>query len=253
MKKFILAILAVGAVATAQAQKPGSILVYGNAGFMTYKNTGDDGLPGTSDIINKQNAWNVSPGVGYQINKMLTLGVNFDISGTKNSTEAGPTTSEDRVREIGVGLFARTTMPISKRIFFFNQLNVSYLTGKATYENTGLSDQENAYKGFAANWFPAVGVNVTQCMALNFWFGGIGYGQKTWDKNNDEHSPSYLAVGETKESAFAVTFGHQFNFGISYNLGGRRMKGHMEPGMDRRHMDTNDDEDSSKSSSDVDE
>jgi hypothetical protein len=255
MKKFILAILAVGAVATAQAQKPGSILVYGNAGFTTYKNTGDDGLPGTSDLIEKSNTWNVSPGVGYQINKMLTLGVNLDISGTKSSMEMGPGTSEDRMREIGVGVFARMTMPINKTFFLFDQLNVSYLTGKETFESTGLSDQENAYKGFGAAWFPAVGVNVTHCLAVNFSFGGLGYAQRTWDKNNDPSSGSYLAVGETKESAFGITFGHQFNIGISANLGGRRMRGHMEPGMDRRHMDTNDDEDAPKSnkSSDVDE
>ncbi|HTM66013.1 MAG TPA: outer membrane beta-barrel protein [Flavipsychrobacter sp.] len=255
MKKFILAILAVGAVATAQAQKPGSILIYGDAGFSTNKTTNDDGLPGTSDVIYKQNMWNVSPGVGYQINKMLTLGVNLDISGAKNSMEMGPATGEQRVREIGVGLFARMTMPVSKRIFLFDQLNVSYLTGKETFESTGLSDQENAYKGFGAAWFPAVGVNITHCLALNFSFGGLGYAQRTWDKNNDPGSASYLAVGETKESAFAITFGHQFNIGISANLGGRRMRGHAEPGMDRRHMDTNDDEDAPKSnsSSDVDE
>lgn len=244
MKKFILAILAVGAVATAQAQKPGSILIYGDAGFSTNKTTDDNGLIPSSESINKSNVWNVSPGVGYQFNRMLTAGLRMNLSGHKTSSELSGTTNETKYNDLEAGAFVRMTMPINKIFFVFDQLNVSYLHGKRTTSVSLLPDAEDKYNGFAAEWYPAVGVNFTHCLALNFSFGGIGYAQKNWEM---------YGPGTQKTSDFDISFGKTFNIGISANLGGRRMKGHMEPGMDRRHMDTNDDEDSSKSSSDVDE
>lgn len=250
MKKFLLAILAVGTVATAQAQKPGSILIYGNAGFTTYKNTDDDGLPGSNDVISKDNMWNFSPGVGYQLNRNWTVGLNFNISGTRESIDYGAYTTENKMRELGVGPFVRMTMPIGRIFFLYNQLNVSYLSGKSTMDDGApvTPDVEETYKGFGAVWFPAVGVNFTKCLALNFSFGGLGYAQRNWDMTGPQ---------EVKESVFGVTFGRQFNLGISANLGGRRMKSHgMEPGMDRRHMDTSDDSEEDmpkRNSSDIEE
>lgn len=252
MKKFFLAILAVGAVATAQAQKPGSILIYGDAGYMADKETDDDGLPGTSDVVTKDRNWNFSPGVGYQFNRNWTAGINFGIGMTTSETDNGIITMESRMRELDAGLFIRHTMPINKTFFVFGQINASYLNGKNTWDDgvAGTPDVENTYNGFRVNWFPAVGVNFTKCMALNFSFGGLGYEKKNWDMTGPQ---------EVNQSSFAVTFGRQFNLGISANLGGKRYKGHTEPGMDHRHMDTTDDSEeedapkTKKSSSDVDE
>lgn len=252
MKKVLLAILAVGAVATAQAQKAGSILIYGNAGYSAYKETDDDGLPGTADVVNKNRMWNFSPGIGYQFNKNWTVGLNFGIGMNTETVDNGIITTEDQTRELMVGPFVRMTMPINKTFFLFNQINVSYLNGKETSDDgvAGTPDIESTYNGFGANWFPAVGVNFTKCMALNFSFGGLGYTNRKWDMTGPQ---------EISQSAFRFTFGRQFNFGISANLGGKRHRGHMEPGMDHRQMDDDDssDEDDApkkkKRSSDIEE
>lgn len=53
MKKLVLAILAVGSIATAQAQRAGSMLIYGNIGFEGHKSTDDAGLPGSRDVVTK--------------------------------------------------------------------------------------------------------------------------------------------------------------------------------------------------------
>lgn len=259
MKKLILAMLAVGAVASAQAQKPGSILIYGNAGFNSYKTTDNSGFPGASDDVSKKNVWNVSPGIGYQINRFLTLGLNLGVESVKETMDNGFVTAEDKTMGFQVGPFVRMTMPLNRTFFLFNQLNASFLTGKNTIDDgiNGTPDIEETYKGFGVAWFPAVGINFTKCMSLNFSYGGLGYAQKNWD---------LTGPAESKESAFAVTFGQQFNIGISANLGGRSsMKGrrhHMEPGMERRRMENWNDNDedmpkrekrSSDDSSDIDE
>src|SRR5690606_6373343 len=99
MKKFILAMLAVGAVASAQAQKPGSILIYGDAGFFSHKTTNNTGLPGANDVVNKENNWNITPGVGYQINRFLTLGLNLGVNSIKNTHDDGFITTENKTTE----------------------------------------------------------------------------------------------------------------------------------------------------------
>src|ERR1700756_1000817 len=68
MKKLILACLLVaGTVATANAQEPKSILLYGDVNLQTIRN---------SDI-SKDTHWDVTPGVGYQFNHNWTLGLSI--------------------------------------------------------------------------------------------------------------------------------------------------------------------------------
>jgi hypothetical protein len=238
MKKLILAILAVGAVATAQAQKAGSLLLYGTLGYQSTKVTSNLGTPGSTDVTTKNRAWQVAPGIGYQVNNFMTVGLNFGIAVGKNIQEATGTTAEFRTRDLLVGPFVRFTTPVSKSFFVYNQLNVAYLNGKTVNDDglAGTPDDEDRYNGFGALWFPAAGINVNDMTALNFSMGGLGYAQRNWDL---EGTPS------RKESGFVFTWGTQFNLGVSVNIGGRHnKKGHnMEPGMDNRHMDSSDDDD----------
>lgn len=233
MKKLILAIFAVGVVASAQAQS--GLLIYGMGGYQSGKSTFDDGLPGSLDLDAKTRGWQVMPGIGYQLNKMMAVGINFGLQGTKtmNETTAGITT-ENRANNIQIGPFIRMMMPINQYFFVYNQLNVSYLTGKNISDDgvAGTPDIENKYNGFGALWFPSVGVNVTRCMALTFEFGGIGYGMQKWDN---------AGPSETKNSGFGVTLGRGFTFGVQTVLGGKKRSGHREPGVDR-HMDLSDDQ-----------
>jgi len=254
MKKFLLAILAVGAVATAQAQKAGSIFLYGSAGYTGYKNTDDDGLPGTSDLVTKNRDWHIAPGVGFQLNKNWGVGLNFGVGINTKTVDDGSITTDDRMRGLMVGPFVRYTMPLNRTFFVFNQINVSYLNAKSTYDDgvAGTPDIESSANGFGANWMPAIGVNISRCMALTFDFGGLGYTKLNWDMTGPR---------EVNESEFNFNFGRTFNLGIQANFGGhsgRRHHGGMEPGMERRRMDTSDDdseEDAPKkrSSSDIEE
>ena len=236
MKKLILAALAVGSIATAQAQKAGSLLVYGDVGISRQSTTLDDGIVGTTNPEAIDFGFRLIPGVGYQINNWWTVGMNLGIGYNRTSTD--PETVEERNRQFLIGPFVRMTMPINKTFFLFHQANISYIDGKRTIDNPSpVSDEVYDTRGFAANIVPAVGINFTKCMALNFSFGGIQY---TWAKESNDFN-----AAETTTSKFDFTWGRQFNLGISANLGGRRaMKGHREPGMEhRRHMDMDDDDD----------
>ena len=240
MKKLILAIFAVGIAASTQAQ---GLLIYGLGGYQSVKNTQDDGLPGTPDVVTKNRGWQFMPGIGYQVNKMFAVGINFGIQGTKTINETGAgITPETRANNLQAGLFARMIMPIGEHFFLYNQLNASYLGGKTVSDDgvAGTPDIENKYKGFGVLWYPSVGVNITRCMAVTFEYGGIGYAQRKWDN---------AGPSETKQSGFGITFGRGFSFGVQATLGGKKHKGHREPGVDRR-MDTSDDDDMPRRSSD---
>lgn len=236
MKKLILAILAVGSVATVQAQKPGSILLYGNIGLHSDRVTHDDGLPGSADITLRSTSLNFAPGVGYQFNKYFTVGLNFGIGYNKQTNDdlTNPI-KEMRSRDFQIGAFFRHTQSLNKTFFLFHQVNLSYLNGNDVLQARGSGiEAKNVYNGFGLNWFPAVGINFTRCMALNFSFGGLGFGHRIWDIDNTPATRT--------ESNFNVTFGRQFNVGISANLGGSyaKKKQHREP-RHQHHIDMNDD------------
>lgn len=234
MKKLILAIFAVGTVASVQAQ---GLLIYGMGGYQSTNSTFNAGTPGATDQPIKTRGWQVMPGIGFQVNKMFAAGINFGLVGTKNINETNPASKVTTTnRNTQIGLFARMIMPLGEHFFVYNQLNASYLTGKQITETTGILATEHEYKGFGVLWYPSVGVNITNCMALTFEYGGIGYGQQKWDN---------AGPSETKNKGFAVTLGRGFSFGVQATLGGKKHKGHHEPGVDR-HMDTSDDDDMPK-------
>jgi hypothetical protein len=239
MKKLVLAFLAVGAIASAQAQqKAGSILLYGNAGLNAVRNVNDIPSQIGPDVETKDIEWNVTPGVGFQFDKNWTVGVNFDISGNTSTqnNNSGLGDIKDRYTQFVVGPFLRYHMPLGRTFFSFFQLNTGYLTKKRIQENPGLADVEDRYNGFNVNFTPAIGVNLTRKVALNFGIGGLGY--KGVVINYDDAN-----AGERRENNFYVTFGQQFHWGVSVNLGGyKHMRGNSEPGMDSRRMNTDDED-----------
>ncbi len=234
MKKLILAALAVGSIATAQAQKAGSILVYGDLGVSRHVTTVDDGVLGTPDVDNIDFGFNFIPGVGYQFNKNWTVGMNLGIMYNRTSTD--PETIEERRRQFGIGPFVRYTMPINKTFFIYHQFNLAYIDGKTTTDNPSPAfDPVYDSHGVFANILPAVGINFTKCMALNFSFGGLQY---VWQRESNNTNPV-----EVTTSNFDFTLGRQFSIGISANLGGKKGFSKRDPGMEhRRHMDMDDDD-----------
>lgn len=218
MKKLLLSLLACGTVVAAQAQA-GSILVFGDLGIHTTADTAKE--------PNRTFAFNITPGVGYQFNKNWTAGIflHYDVV---NFKPGGTPSIKSGERTYGGGLFGRYSCPIGEHFFIFGQAQAGYFSSRATLDGEGVD--HTGESGFGVALFPAVGVNVCHGFALNFGFGGVSY-------LNQRHEDS-----DNGYSNFDLTFGQQFNLGISKNFGGKKMKGHHGMMDDTRHVDANDDE-----------
>jgi hypothetical protein len=241
MKKLMLAILAIGSFTASNAQKAGSILLYGNLGYNSHKTTEDDGIPQSPDVETKTQIWRINPGIGFQFNRHITAGVEFNLRADKTTYDPKPIVSaeEERMRRFEVGPFVRMTMPVGRIFFMYSQFSAHFISEKNTQEFTaGSPDIERTAKGFNIGWFPAVGVNFTPCMALNFSYGRLQYERTTMD---------LPGTAETVNSDFSFRWANQMNVGVSANLGGmshgRRMRGHHEPGEETRKMNAYDDDD----------
>jgi hypothetical protein len=220
MKKLILALLAAGTVATANAQEPKSILLYGNLGLHTTR----------ADNLEKTTIWNVTPGIGYQFNHNWTLGLN--ISWGQNAFKDANAVNTTR-NMYAVGPFARYSSYIhrSEIFFWYAQADVSYTGGYTTNEGNPAVAK---HTGLAVNVYPALGINVGHDVCLNFMIGGLAYGT---DKFTD---------APYSTNTFDLTFGQMWNIGISKNFGcGHKMHSHHEPGdeIHRRKLDKMEDED----------
>jgi hypothetical protein len=241
MKKLVLALLAVATVGSASAQK-NTFLVYGNAG-VNWGKTDNGAAVGTSE----NTSWNITPGVGYQFNNHLTVGLQGGYMSDKNVTNAislapAGVKSTNMNREWQLGAFFRYTQPLTGIFNMWTQLDLSYVSGKMTSDvvttaGTGISTAaptaSDMYNGFQAMITPAIGVNVHKGWALNFGIGGLGFRTTTFDK------------APTTTSNFMVTFGQQFNVGVSRNIGChcKKSRGHKEPGMEHRKMKKSSDDD----------
>lgn len=241
MKKLILALLAVATVGTANAQK-NTFLVYGNAGV----NWGKTDM-GAATGTNENTSWNITPGVGFQFNNHLTVGVQGGYMSDKsinNSISLAPAgvKTTNVGREWQAGAFFRYTQPLTGIFNMWTQLDLSYISGKNTSDvvttsslgvATAAPQVSDMYNGFQAMITPAIGVNVHKGWALNFGIGGLGFRSVSFDK------------APTTMNNFMVTFGQQFNVGVSRNIGCHcgTKRGHKEPGMEHRKMKKSSDDD----------
>jgi len=213
MKKAILILLAIGGGAAAQAQQqapnPGSILIYGNLGIST-----------ATDAASRNFLdWNVSPGVGYQFNDHMTVGLNISWAQSANDTLPGNITQT--VNRYDAGAFFRYTHPLSNIFFAYAQFNGGY---RGTYTTSGSVPAYGQATGYYANIVPALGVHVGKAFALNFSVGYIGYASEKFK------------LATNSSSRFDFTLGRQFNIGISKNIGGRSVKSEHQPMDDTRNL-----------------
>ncbi|MBS1772565.1 MAG: porin family protein [Bacteroidetes bacterium] len=236
MKKLILALLAVASVGTANAQK-NTFLTYGNAGVMWDK-TDNGNLVGSTE----NTTWNITPGVGYQFNNHLTVGVQggYGQNKTINNTVGAPSIQNTmNNREWQLGAFFRYTQPLGGIFSMWTQLDLSYLSGKWSSEvitygpATTVANSSDMYNGFQGSITPAIALAVHKGWALNFGIGGLAYRTTSYDK------------APTVTNGFMVTFGQQFNVGVSRNIGCcmSKHRAHHEPGMEHRKMKKHDDDD----------
>lgn len=200
MKKIFLSTLLIGGAAVAAHAQANSVLVYGDLGIHSSKDAAD----------NKTRGFNINPGIGYQFNRNWTLGLAGGF-GTERSRAAGAT-EWDFANTYNAGVFVRHTMPVGRFFALFTQLEAGYQG--MSLGNTGSNSTANA-NGFYARLTPAVAVYIIDGFALNFGFGGIQF-------------ETMKASGASKSNTnFDLTWGTQFNIGVSKNiLCGRHHKGH---------------------------
>lgn len=258
MKKLLLSLAVASCATSAFAQKDlsGSVLLYGTGGYASTHGedrTSNSGIGSTIDRPRTRD-YIIAPGLGFNINNHLTVGVNFSYVGSKvnyDSKNLAPGgVEESKVRELGVGPFVRYTQMMGEHFFVFGQVNVNYLNGRSEndlYLTSGPSGKtEDRWDGVNASYFPAVGVMFAKSCALSFSIGGIGYSYRKYDFDNN-NVPG--AERTAKQHEFAVSIGQQFNLGIQKYIGcghGKsKMKGHHEMMDDTRMMDTSDDADES--------
>lgn len=216
MKKVILALLAFGTVATANAQQDNSVLLYGNVGVHSM----------TDVAKNNTLNWNVNPGVGYQFNKNWVVGLDLGW-GQSSSKDSG---ASDRLTHnaYNIGVFARYVNYFGNSNFFwYGQVNVGYQGVYSTFGSSPATDKAN---GIYANITPALGVMVGHGFALNFSVGGLGVNTMKPDGASNSNTN------------FDFDFGQGIVFGLSKNFG-HHMHGHHHMGDDTRQIDTSDDSD----------
>lgn len=230
MKKLILALLAVGTIATANAQQ-NSILLYGDLGLHTERDAN----------LAKFTMWDANIGVGYQFNPHWTVGLN--LFWAQDAIKSGivppsvhPAAHQGEkftVNSYAIGPFVRYTSAFGKSEIFswYAQMDFEYAGGYTTNEG---NPAFNKHTGIFVDLFPAIAINVYHGLALNFGVGGINYRTDKFD-------------GATySDNRFNFTFGNMVNLGISKNFGcGTRMHSHHEPGdeVHRRKADRMEDED----------
>lgn len=265
MKKLILSLMAAGFAATSYAQVncPGGLLLYGVGSYSNSHGSSTSKFSNANaNTINDPRSlmWEVSPGLGFNITNNLTIGIDFNYTGSKttwdrkdpsiygNNPIVPATYGEDQVKtyDWALGPFVRYTKSISPMFFAYGQFEAHYLSGRRTTRTVtqmvgGNSfTRDDNYKGVDVSFMPAVGINVSPSVALTFGVGGVGYEYTKWDFSTQGYPAGTELTG--KNNNFEVSFGRQFNVGIQKSFGCVRPRHHREPMDDTRAIDTSDDE-----------
>jgi|GEM_PF-450725 len=236
MKKVFLSLLACGSIAAANAQ---GVLVFGDVGYTSHTHGTESVFPGLTDKVEvKDGQFSFNPGIGYMINRNIAVGVQIRGTGTRTMYTSNDTSfyeHTDRGFDLVVGPFFRYTMPINQTFFTYTQVSVGYKFGTFKYE-TEPTDYTDKYNGFAAELYPAVGVNVTPCMALAISFGGLSYDRYKWDNDLGPSIPSGFESHDTY-SNFNFNFGQQMHLTVQWTFGNKaKARGNRAPGDDYREM-----------------
>lgn len=196
MKKSLL-ILALAVFSFANAQK-GTILVLGNVGYYSQK-------PGDSENVPTQKTFNFSTKVGYQYNDNWTVGVESNISNSKQTFTSG----EYKSNNFSVGGFLRYSKPLGTLFSIYADLGTGYQNVERTQYNGGFNPFLSTTKanGIYVGLTPALLLNITKSFGLNFNIGGLGYNTLNNSTNNG---------ADTKNFNFG--FGQAFSVGISKNF-----------------------------------
>jgi len=194
MKKIILSAILLGSAAIGANAQANSVLVFGNVGIGASKDAAET----------KHLNFNINPGIGYQMDDHWTLGLEGGFGTTRSKADGAG--SWGFTNEYSIGAFARFTQPLgNSNIFaFFGQLGAGYMG--STTGSTASGSINVAENGAYVKFMPAIGVNVYKGLALNFGFGGIDF------------TTTKMKGADNSTTGIGLTFGQQFNIGISKNF-----------------------------------
>lgn len=188
MKKLLLAAFVMAGIGFSAKAQQGSVLLYGNLGLQTTK-TGDA----------KSTTFNFNPGVGYQLDKHWTVGVELGVGAEKYATPS-----------YQAGAFGRYTWPLNNTFAIYSQLGLGYLHGGEADLNSFTTPAVTANAFYARITGPTVFINVKNNFGVNLGFGSIDF-------------VSGKPKGADKATnSFGINFGNAISVGISKNFGGKK-------------------------------
>jgi len=197
MKKIVFALLTVIGFTAANAQEH-SILLYGNVGVTSVKDS------------TKGNAmsWHANPGVGYQITKCFTVGVELGWAQTSYKPNGG---DRGTTNNYSVGVFARGTHVMGSSHFYcFSQLGLGY---QGQYYTAGSHPASDKFSGMYVSLTPNIGYMFGHGYSAYASYGSIGY-------NTLKPSDATLTnPDKNPTNTFVFSFGNDFRFGVSKNFG----------------------------------
>lgn len=197
MKQLLITVLAACSLSATYAQKS-SVLLFGNVSGANNDNSSEFSE-------SKQRQFFLDAGVGYQISKHVTLGVqggyHTTFLRTSITTNGVLATSETSYSGLDIGAFGRYTHYLGERFFVYVQGEAGY--GVIGSDNTNLpaSDPSASYVG---NIFPAVGCFIYKGWALNLNIGTVGF--------------RYSNEDGVKNSRFYYNLGNSVIIGVSKNF-----------------------------------
>ncbi|HXS36439.1 MAG TPA: hypothetical protein VN721_07040 [Flavipsychrobacter sp.] len=209
MKKLLLSVVAIVCITAASAQTH-TLLIYANT-YISSENSD------YSSYQRKTIAWGPNLGVGYQLDHNMTIGIQgiYDFMKTPVGAAAN---NNFTISEWTLGAFYRYTIYTKTMLFFYAQVDAGYANGSASEEDLGA---QATYTGFRGMVYPAIGAFVSPSIAVTFNVGGGSYRTYNWTAN-------YAGIENSNRSV--LTFGRQFNLGVSKNIGWhpRHLKKHHQ-------------------------
>ncbi len=183
MKKLLLTALAIVSFVSANAQDEttsgftkGDAFISGSVGFASEK-TGD----------NKDNAFIISPRIGYFISENIAIGARIGYQSLKQ--EEG--SLENKTNTFNAGAFGRYFFTPSNKFSVFAELGADYLT--RNFDN-GTTD--TTFNGFGIGGGPGVSYFIGNHFALEASWGALSYTTVKADVDGAESTDNFeLSVG----------------------------------------------------------
>ncbi|HLU18211.1 MAG TPA: outer membrane beta-barrel protein [Edaphocola sp.] len=209
MKKLMLTVGSVVAIAAAAQAQQGSWYIGGNAGY-NQTNQGVD-KSGTKNKVFTSSEWTFSPEIGTFLTDNWQLGLGLNFNGYKNE--------ELLTSEIVKG--NRTGGTLYSRYFFgsgsfrpFLGVNVTVLPGSETYSAANVSDVKTKVMTWGANLNAGFAYALSPVVTAVGSFGALGFSSETTKQDGSDIKNYTQGFGFEN----AGTLGNRFTIGIYYTF-----------------------------------